>query len=92
MRCPKCGRFCKEVRVPGRGGGLSVYADCSSCGRTLVEEVGRNRVRGYFGEYLRSYRRGVERFGVWWKVFTLSMISISLVFIALAILLITRLP
>jgi hypothetical protein len=92
MRCPKCGRFCKEVKVPGKGGGMSIYADCSACGRILVEEVRINRIRAYFDEYLESYRRGIERFGVWWKVFTFSMISIALVFIALAMLLITRLP
>ncbi len=38
MRCPKCGKFCKELEVQGDDGRWSVYADCSSCGRTLMEE------------------------------------------------------
>ena len=71
---------------------MSIYADCSACGRILVEEVRINRILAYLEEYIESYHRGVERFGLWWVVFTLSMISIALVFIALAMSLITRLP
>jgi len=37
MRCPKCKRFSKEVRVPGEGGKWTVYSDCVVCGRVLVE-------------------------------------------------------
>jgi len=38
MRCPKCGRFCKEVKVPRDDGGFSAYVDCSACGRILIED------------------------------------------------------
>jgi hypothetical protein len=38
MRCPKCRRFSKEVKVPDEKGELTTYSDCIYCGRILVEK------------------------------------------------------
>ncbi len=37
-------------------------------------------------EYQESYHNGVEKFGVWWTVFHLSMLSFVAIFIMTAIL------
>jgi hypothetical protein len=42
----------------------------------------------FFQEYLVSYRKGCELFGVWWKLFTFSMITFSVVFFLVAIILV----
>jgi hypothetical protein len=36
MRCPKCKRYSKEVKVPDEKGELITYSDCIHCGRILV--------------------------------------------------------
>ena len=41
--------------------------------------------KSYFQEYIDSYHKGCERYGVWWKLFTFSMLAIAAVFIAFAI-------
>lgn len=45
------------------------------------------RIRKEFQEYMLSYQRGREKFGVWWTLLTLSMLSLALVFIAVALIL-----
>ena len=32
-----------------------------------------------FREYVENYKRGCERFGFWWKLFTASMLALALV-------------
>ena len=44
--------------------------------------------KSYFQEFLYSYHKGCERYGIWWKLFTFSMLGFSVVFVALAITLI----
>ena len=49
-----------------------------------VEGSSGNRFSKFIKDYIKSYKIGVERFGVWWKVFQLSIWSIILIFIVLA--------
>jgi hypothetical protein len=42
----------------------------------------------YLQEYLASYRKGCELYGVWWKLFTFSMLSFSVIFLTVAIILV----
>ena len=46
------------------------------------------RIRKEFQEYMASYQRGHEKFGVWWTLLTLSMLSMALVFITVALILV----
>ena len=46
-----------------------------------------DRVKEIYDEYIQSYRKGRERFGIWWTVFTVSMLSLSVVLILFAIVL-----
>jgi cell division protein FtsL len=36
-------------------------------------------------ENIENYRKGVEKFGLYWKIFYISMISFSLIFVILAL-------
>lgn len=38
-----------------------------------VEKVPSNRIVRFIRDYQRSYQKGVEKFGIWWKVFQLSV-------------------
>ena len=38
--------------------------------------------------YMKSYRNGVEKFGIWWTVFQLSIWGLVLVFIVTAIIIV----
>ncbi len=52
-----------------------------------------NPVARFISGYLASYREGVRRFGVWWKIFQLSIWSIAFILVATAcIILIIYLP
>jgi len=42
-------------------------------------------LQGLVSDYQESYRRGVERFGVWWTVFQLSIWCMVLIFVFLAV-------
>lgn len=44
-----------------------------------------DRVKVYFLEFLEGYRKGRERFGVYWTVFTVSIILFSVILILFAI-------
>lgn len=48
------------------------------------------QIKDAYVDFVKNYRKGVERFGVWWKVFTASMIGISIVLILFALILIVR--
>ena len=50
----------------------------------IVEEPPSNRIVRFIRDYQRSYQKGVEKFGVWWKVFQLSIWGIILIFIIIA--------
>ena len=43
-----------------------------------------NRVIRFISDYQRSYRKGIEMYGVWWKVFQLSIWSIICIFLLTA--------
>ena len=47
----------------------------------------REKASSIIDDFLQSHRKGRELFGVWWTLFTVSMLSISVVFILFAILL-----
>jgi len=44
----------------------------------------RNRFSRFIQGYRQSYRNGVEKFGIWWTIFQLSIWSIALIFILTA--------
>jgi hypothetical protein len=44
-----------------------------------------NRFSRFIQGYFKSYRVGVEKFGVWWKIFQLSIWSIVLILIFTAL-------
>ena len=44
-----------------------------------------DRVKGFLLETLKGYRIGRERFGIYWTVFTVSMILFSLIMILFSI-------
>ena len=44
-----------------------------------------NRISQFIQDYHTSYRKGVEKFGVWWTIFQLSIWSLALIFILTAL-------
>ena len=53
----------------------------------------KNRLARFIEGYRDSYRKGVEKFGIWWSIFQISIWSIALIFIVMAgIILIIYLP
>jgi len=56
------------------------FSICGSMAGRLLD-----RLRGYFRSYLESFERGRSRFGVWWIVFTGSLLFAALVFLVLAL-------
>ncbi len=38
MRCPRCGRFSKEVKILDESGEWVVYSECVKCGRVSLDE------------------------------------------------------
>lgn len=55
--------------------------------RKLPERIRKipGSMRQFIIEYQESYHKGVEKFGVWWTVFHLSMWSFVAIFIMAAI-------
>ena len=51
-----------------------------------TEKPSGNRLTRFIRGYFESYRRGVERFGIWWKVFQFSIWSIVFILLITAIL------
>ena len=49
-----------------------------------------SRLVNLFREYLENYRRGCKRFGIWWKLFTASMLTLALIFVSFAVILVFR--
>ena len=44
-----------------------------------------SRLRDWFRSYVKSCRRGREKFGVWWLVFTVGMLLVSVSFFVYAV-------
>jgi len=44
-----------------------------------------DKVRDSFRDFIRSYRRNRERFGIWWIIFVSSMLSLVAIFILFAV-------
>ena len=40
-----------------------------------------NRIVRFIEDYKKSYQKGIEMYGVWWKIFQLSIWSIIMIFI-----------
>ena len=36
-------------------------------------------------EYIENYQKGIEKYGLYWKIFYVSMIVFALIFVALAV-------
>ena len=43
-------------------------------------------IKETYAQFVEYYRKGVERFGVWWTIFTFSVLSIPLILIVFVIL------
>ncbi|UCH57545.1 MAG: hypothetical protein JSV18_01085 [Candidatus Bathyarchaeota archaeon] len=43
------------------------------------------RMQKILDELVQGYWKGIDRFGPWWKIFYLSMISLALVFVLFAL-------
>ncbi len=81
--CANCG-LRVETRLI-RKGGLPICEVVES----KPQEVSKpGKPKFYFKEYIDYYHKGCDRFGVWWKLFTFSMLAFSAVFIAVAIILV----
>ena len=50
----------------------------------VVENPPTNRILRFIRDYQRSYQKGIEKFGIWWKIFQLSIWGIILIFIIIA--------
>lgn len=48
------------------------------------EKVSSNLIKSFIKDYQKSYHKGIEMYGVWWKVFQLSIWSIILIFLLTA--------
>jgi len=46
-----------------------------------------DKINELYSEYIENYRKGYERFGYWWKVLNVSILSIALIFILFALIL-----
>jgi len=79
--CTNCG-LKVEARLTRRGG-------LPTCDEVIESKPQETTIPGkpksYFQEYIDSYHKGCERYGVWWKLFTFSMLAIAAVFIVFAI-------
>lgn len=79
--CTRCGLKVESKRV--KRGGLP------KCAGVLESKPSPPpKAKGptqYFRDYLNSYRKGCERFGIWWKIFTASMIVFAITFFTVAI-------
>jgi hypothetical protein len=81
--CINCG-LKVETRLIRRGG-LPACEVIESKPREITKP---GKLKSYFQEYIDSYHRGCERYGVWWKLFTVSMLAIAAVLIAFAVILV----
>lgn len=82
--CTNCG-LKVETRLLRRGG----LPTCDEVIESKLQEMTEpGKLKSYFQEYIASYHKGCERYGVWWKLFTFSMLAISAVFIAFAMILV----
>lgn len=43
-----------------------------------------DRIKDFIQGYVESYRRGREKFGVWWTIFTVSMWLVVLILLSTA--------
>jgi hypothetical protein len=50
----------------------------------IITKEKSNRLSGIIQDYRQSYRKGVEKFGLWWTIFQLSLWSLTLIFILTA--------
>ena len=79
--CVNCG-LKLETRLIRKGG----LPTCDEVIESKPKEITQpGKLKSYFQEYIDSYHKGCERYGVWWKLFTVSMLAIAAVFIAFAI-------
>lgn len=57
----------------------------NTCTENNTEREKGVRGSNFIHSYLMSYRKGVERFGIWWKIFQLSIWGFVLIFVLTAI-------
>jgi len=53
----------------------------------MGEKIG-DKIKRIFDEYVQTYHKGRVKFGVWWTLLTISMLSLSLVFFTVALILV----
>ncbi len=81
--CTNCG-LKVEARLIKRGG----LPPCDEVIESKPQEITTpGKPKSFFQDYIDSYHKGCERFGVWWKLFTFSMLAFAAVFIAVALIL-----
>ena len=81
--CINCG-LKVETRLIRKGG----LPSCDEVIESKPQEITKpEKPKSYFQEYVEYYYKGYERFGVWWKLFTFSMLVFAAVFIVAAIIL-----
>jgi hypothetical protein len=82
--CANCGLKVEIRRI--RRGGLPTCNEVIESKPQEIKHAGKSK--SYFREYIDSYHKGCERYGIWWKLFTFAMLAITGVFITSAIILI----
>jgi hypothetical protein len=81
--CTNCG-LKVETRLIRKGG----LPNCDEVIESKTQEITKpEKPKSYFQEYVEYYYKGYERFGVWWKLFTFSMLAFAAVFLVIAIIL-----
>jgi hypothetical protein len=85
--CTNCG-LKVDLRFIRRGG-LPICGEAIESKPQPISAPARvyapRKKKSYFQEFFYSYHKGCERYGVWWKLFTFSMLGFSVVFVAVAI-------
>lgn len=72
-------KFLNEVEFDNN----TIYNE--STDKNIKSEEPSNRVAKFIRDYQKSYKKGIELYGIWWKIFQLSIWSIILVFLLTAI-------
>ncbi len=81
--CTNCGLKVETRRI--KKGGLPNCEDVLEAKSQEVIEP--EKPKSVIAKYISYYHKGTERYGVWWKFFTFSMLTVAAVFLTTAIIL-----
>jgi len=82
--CTNCG-LKVEARLIRRGGLPICYKAIESEPQQISILGSIERAKSYFQEFIDSYCKGYERYGIWWILFTFSILAFEAVSIAVVI-------